>query len=101
MGLRQPFLHVCAGFGDVYKNETHFQMEDRGGAVVLIAVIAAVGAKVVGSSPRDFYLDFRKAVADAVSAAWIEDPADLDKKYTAEVNNRLVRLVVAIESRMT
>ncbi len=48
----------------------------------------------------DFYLDFRTAIADTVSAAWIEDQADLDKKYIAEVNKRWARLGRTVKSRM-
>jgi hypothetical protein len=54
----------------------------------------AVGAKVVGS-PTDAYLAYRETVAAEVGAARMEDQADLDKKYTAEVNARLVKLVGA------
>ncbi|HDR9505337.1 hypothetical protein C5615_01915 [Burkholderia cepacia] len=62
------------------------------GAVVILALIAVVGAKVV-MSPTDSYLVERKKAAEAVNAASIEDRADLDKKYTAELNAKLVRLV--------
>ncbi|UTV58203.1 hypothetical protein [Burkholderia arboris] len=66
------------------------------GAVVLVAVIAAVGAKVVGS-PTDAYLAYREKVAAEVGAARMEDQADLDKKYAAEVNARLVKLVGTVK----
>jgi len=66
------------------------------GAVVLVAVIAAVGAKVVGS-PTDSYLAYREKVAAEVGAARMEDQADLDKKYAAEVNARLVKLVGTVK----
>ncbi|WP_244130635.1 hypothetical protein [Burkholderia pyrrocinia] len=52
------------------------------GAVVLLALVAVVGAKVV-TSPTDSYLADRKKAAEAVNAARIEDRADLDRKYTA------------------
>ncbi|WP_240202056.1 MULTISPECIES: hypothetical protein [Burkholderia] len=66
------------------------------GAVVLVAVVAALGAKVVGS-PTDSYLAYRENVAAEVGAARMEDQADLDKKYAAEVNARLVKLVGAVK----
>ncbi|OXI83585.1 hypothetical protein CFB40_21075 [Burkholderia sp. AU31652] len=62
------------------------------GAAVLVAVMAAVGAKVI-ASPTDSYLAYRKKAVDTITAARMEDQADLDKKYTAEVNARLVKLV--------
>lgn len=62
------------------------------GAVVLLALIAVVGAKAV-TSPTDSYLADRKKAAEAVNAARMEDRADLDKKYTAELNAKLVKLV--------
>lgn len=68
------------------------------GAAVLVAVAAAVGAKVVGS-PTDSYLAYREKAAAEVGAARIEDQADLDKKYAAEVNARLVRLVGAVQAK--
>ncbi|HDR9486837.1 TPA: hypothetical protein QDC20_007167 [Burkholderia aenigmatica] len=68
------------------------------GAVVLVAVIAGVGAKVI-ASPTDSYLAYRKKAVDAVTAARMEDQADLDKKYTGEVNTRLVKLVGAVKAK--
>ncbi|MCA8253200.1 hypothetical protein LGM89_07995 [Burkholderia sp. AU31624] len=68
------------------------------GAVVLVAVAAAVGAKVVGS-PTYSYLAYREKVAAEVGAARMEDQADQDKKYTAEVNARLVKLVGAVKAK--
>ncbi|MEN2468591.1 hypothetical protein [Burkholderia sp. GS2Y] len=68
------------------------------GAVVLVTVIAAVGAKVI-ASPTDSYLAYRKKVAAEVSAARMEDQADLDKKYAAEVNARLVKLVGTVKAK--
>ncbi|MDN7932297.1 hypothetical protein QZM52_13495 [Burkholderia metallica] len=68
------------------------------GAVVLVAVVAAVGAKVV-ASPADSYLAYRKKAVDTVAAARIEDRADLDKKYTADVNARLVKLVGMVRAK--
>lgn len=68
------------------------------GAVVLVAVAAAVGAKVI-ASPTDSYLAYRKKAVDTITAARMEDQADLDKKYTAEVNARLVKLVGAVRAR--
>lgn len=65
---------------------------------MLVAVAAAVGAKVVGS-PTDSYLAYREKAAAEVGAARIEDQADLDKKYAAEVNARLVRLVGAVQAK--
>ncbi|WP_412527512.1 hypothetical protein [Burkholderia lata] len=68
------------------------------GAAVLVAVVAAVGAKVI-ASPTDSYLAYRKKAVDAITAARMEDQADLDKKYTAEVNARLVKLVGTVRAR--
>lgn len=68
------------------------------GAAVLVAVAAAVGAKVI-VSPTDSYLAYRKKAVDAITAARMEDQADLDKKYTAEVNARLVKLVGAVKAK--
>lgn len=62
------------------------------------AVLVAVAAKVVGS-PTDSYLAYREKVAAEVGAARMEDQADLDKKYTAEVNARLVKLVGAVKAK--
>ncbi|WP_256978366.1 hypothetical protein [Burkholderia sp. HI2500] len=67
------------------------------GAAVLVAVAAAVGAKVI-ASPTDSYLAYRKKAVDAITAARMEDQADLDKKYTAEVNARLVKLVGTVKA---
>ncbi|WP_163012999.1 hypothetical protein [Burkholderia stabilis] len=63
-----------------------------GGAVVLVTVITAMEMRVVGS-PTDSYLAYREKVAAQVGAARMEDQADLNKKYAAEVNARLVKLV--------
>jgi len=68
------------------------------GAVVLLALIAVVGAKVV-TSPIDSYLADRKKAAEAVNAARIEDRADLDRKYTAELNAKLVKLVGTVKAK--
>ncbi|WP_175943396.1 hypothetical protein [Burkholderia pyrrocinia] len=68
------------------------------GAVVLLALIAVVGAKVI-TSPTDSYLADRKKAAEAVNAARMEDRADLDKKYTAELNARLVKLVGMVKAK--
>jgi len=68
------------------------------GAVVLVAVAAAVGAKVI-ASPTDSYLAYRKKAVDAITSARMEDQADLDKKYTAEVNARLVKLVGTVRAK--
>ncbi|WP_227789716.1 MULTISPECIES: hypothetical protein [unclassified Burkholderia] len=73
MDSRQPFLHGCAGLHNAYKNETHFQVEDRG-AVVLVAVAAKVIA-----SPTNSYLADRKKAVDTITAARMEDQADLNK----------------------
>lgn len=68
------------------------------GAVVLLVLIAVVGAKVV-TSPTDSYLADRKKAAEAVNAARMEDRAELDKKYTAELNAKLVKLVGAVKAK--
>ncbi|HIC7207817.1 hypothetical protein [Burkholderia stabilis] len=68
------------------------------GAVVLLALVAVVGAKVV-TSPTDSYLADRKKAAEAVNASRMEDRADLDKKYTAELNAKLVKLVGAVRAK--
>ncbi|AFQ51407.1 hypothetical protein [Burkholderia cepacia] len=68
------------------------------GAVVLAAVIAAVGAKVI-ASPADSYLAYRKKATDAVAAARMEDRADLDKQYTADVNARLAKLIGTVRAK--
>lgn len=64
--------------------------------MAFVAVIAAVGAKVVGAA-TDSYLAYREKVAAEVGAARMEDQADLDKKYAAEANARLVKLVGAVK----
>ncbi|NTY39017.1 hypothetical protein [Burkholderia diffusa] len=66
------------------------------GAVVLLALIAVVGAKAA-TSPTDSYLADRKKAAEAVNAARMEDRADLDRKYTAELNAKLVKLVGTVK----
>lgn len=68
------------------------------GAVVLVAVIAGVAAKVT-ASPTDSYLAYRKQAVDAIGAAKPDDKAELDRKYTAEVNARLARLVGTVRAR--
>lgn len=68
------------------------------GVVVLLALIAVVGAKVV-ALPTDSYLADRKKAAEAVNAARMEDRADLDKKYTAELNAKLVKLVGVVKAK--
>ncbi|WP_321908937.1 hypothetical protein [Burkholderia cepacia] len=68
------------------------------GVVVLLALIAVVGAKVV-TSPTDSYLADRKKAAEAVNSAPMEDRADLDKKYTAELNAKLVKLVGVVKAK--
>ena len=68
------------------------------GAVVLLALIAVVGAKAV-TSPTDSYLADRKKAAEAVNVARIEDRADLDRKYTAELNAKLVKLVGTVKAK--
>ncbi|HHT8994160.1 TPA: hypothetical protein ACT5B2_002200 [Burkholderia cenocepacia] len=60
--------------------------------MALVAVIAAVGAKVVGPSTDSYLANWEKVAAE-VGAATTEDQADLDKKYAVEVNVRLVKLV--------
>jgi len=66
------------------------------GAVVLLTLIAVVGAKVI-TSPTDSYLADRKKAVEAVNVARIEDRADLDRKYTAELNAKLVKLVGTVK----
>ncbi|WP_321789992.1 hypothetical protein [Burkholderia pyrrocinia] len=68
------------------------------GVGVLLALIAVVGAKA-STSPTDSYLAFRKKAAEAVNAARMEDRADLDKKYTAELNAKLVKLVGTVKAK--
>ena len=68
------------------------------GAVVLAAVLAAVGAKVI-ASPAESYLAHRKQVAAALAAARMEDQAGLDKQYTADVNARLAKLIGTVRAR--
>ncbi|WP_236654983.1 hypothetical protein [Burkholderia pyrrocinia] len=68
------------------------------GVVVLLALVAVVGAKAA-TSPTDSYLAYRKKAAEAVNAARMEDRADLDKKYTAEVNARLAKLVGTVKAK--
>ncbi|MCU9955956.1 hypothetical protein OEJ37_21575 [Burkholderia sp. BKH01] len=68
------------------------------GAVVLLALIAVVGAKVI-TSPTDSYLADRKKAAEAVNAARMEDRADLERKYTAELNAKLVKLVGTVKAK--
>ncbi|HDR9584638.1 TPA: hypothetical protein QDC22_002031 [Burkholderia stabilis] len=68
------------------------------GAVVLLALVAVVGAKVV-TSPTESYLADRKKAAEAVNAVRMEDRADLDKKYTAELNAKLVKLVGVVRAK--
>ncbi|WP_269503582.1 hypothetical protein [Burkholderia sp. IMCC1007] len=68
------------------------------GAVVVAAVLAAVGVKVI-ASPADSYLAYRKKVAAAVAAARTEERAGLDKQYTADVNARLAKLIGTVRAR--
>ncbi|AKM02166.1 hypothetical protein [Burkholderia pyrrocinia] len=68
------------------------------GAVVILTLIAVVGAKAV-TSPTDSYLADRKKAAEAVNAARMEDRADLDKKYTVELNAKLVKLVGVVKAK--
>lgn len=68
------------------------------GAVVLLALVVVIGAKVV-ASPTDSYLADRQKAAEAVNAARMEDRADLDKKYTAELNATLVKLVGTVRAK--
>ena len=98
MDSRQPFLHVGAGFGNAYKNETHFQVEDRSGAGDARRGGGCGGAKVIALS-TDSYLSYRKKAVDAITAARVEDQVDLDKKYMVEVNARLVKLVGAVKAK--
>lgn len=68
------------------------------GVVVVAAVLAGVGVKVI-ASPADSYLAYRKKVAAVVAAARTEDRAGLDKQYTAYVNARLARLIGTVRAR--
>ncbi|UVE67581.1 hypothetical protein L2Y90_25985 [Burkholderia pyrrocinia] len=68
------------------------------GAGVLLVLVAVVAAKVV-ASPTDSYLADRKKAAEAVNAASMEDRAELDKKYTAELNAKLVKLVGTVKAK--
>ncbi|UOB58396.1 hypothetical protein MRS60_29960 [Burkholderia pyrrocinia] len=68
------------------------------GVVALLALIAVVGAKAV-TTPTDSYLADRKKAAEAVNATPMEDRADLDKKYTAELNANLVKLVGTVKAK--
>ncbi|WP_235212520.1 hypothetical protein [Burkholderia pyrrocinia] len=65
---------------------------------MILALIAVVGAKVV-ASPTDAYLAERRKAAEAANAASIEDRADLDKKYAAELNAKLVRLAGTVKAK--
>ncbi|WP_338641076.1 hypothetical protein [Burkholderia pyrrocinia] len=67
-------------------------------AAVLLALIAVVGAKVV-TSPTDFYLAYRKKAAEAVNSARMKDRAELDKKYTAALNAKLVKLLGTVKAK--
>ncbi|MGT0197382.1 hypothetical protein ACVHYJ_35795 [Burkholderia pyrrocinia] len=97
-GFTAAVLHSGLGSGTSYKNEKHFQTESRGRAVVLLALIAVVGAKAV-TSPTDSYLADRKKAAEAMNAARMEDWAELDKKYTAELNAKPVKLVGTVKAK--
>ncbi|KAB0659934.1 hypothetical protein [Burkholderia diffusa] len=68
------------------------------GAVVVAAVLAAVGAKVI-ASPADSYLAYRKNAAAAVAAARTEDRPSVDRQYTADVNARLARLIGTVRAK--
>ncbi|WP_321847999.1 hypothetical protein [Burkholderia diffusa] len=68
------------------------------GAVVVAAVLAAVGAKVI-ASPADSYLAYRKKAAAAVAAARTEDRPRVDQQYTADVNARLATLVGTVRAK--
>lgn len=98
MGSRQPFCISARNSVTVIKMKRISRWKIGVGAVVLAAVVAAVGAKVI-ASPTDSYLAYRKKAVDAVTAARVEDQADLDKKYTAEVNARLVKLVGTVRAK--
>jgi hypothetical protein len=65
---------------------------------MLSTVIAGVGATVLGS-PTASYLAYRERVPAEVGAAKMRDRADLDKKYSTDVNVRLVKLVGAVRIR--
>ncbi|QOH39173.1 hypothetical protein C7S14_2324 [Burkholderia cepacia] len=51
------------------------------------------------ASPTDSYLAYRKQAVDAIEAAKPDDKAELDRKYTSEVNARLARLVGKVRAR--
>ncbi|WP_322086462.1 hypothetical protein [Burkholderia sp. BCC1999] len=63
---------------------------------MLVTVIAAVAAEVVGA-PTNSYLAYREKVAAEVGAARMKDQTELNKKYAAEVNARLVKLVGTVK----
>lgn len=73
-------------------------MEDRGGGGGARRGCGCGGGEGC-RSPTDSYLAYREKAAAEVGAARIEDQADLDKKYAAEVNARLVRLVGAVQAK--
>ncbi len=67
-------------------------------AVVVAAVFAALGARVI-ASPADSYLAYRKKAAAAVAVARTEDRARVDQQYTADVNARLATLIGTVRAK--
>ncbi|WP_322078751.1 hypothetical protein [Burkholderia cepacia] len=74
------------------------KLKTRVGAVVFLDLVAVVGTKAV-ALPTDSYLADRKKAAEAVNAARINDQVDLDKKYTAESNAKLAKLVGVVKAK--
>ena len=89
---------VGAGFGNVKKMKRISRLKIGAGVVVVAALLAAVGAKVI-ASPAQSYLAYRSKAAATVAAARIEDRAALDKQYTADVNARLAKLIGTVRAR--
>ncbi|WP_144023122.1 hypothetical protein [Burkholderia sp. AU15512] len=66
--------------------------------MVLLVVIAALGANVAGA-PTDSHLVYRENFAEKVDAARMEDRVDMDKKYADEVDAWLVKSVGTVKVR--
>lgn len=98
MGSRQPFCIRAWFRGRHIRMKSISKLKVGVGAVVILALIAVVGAKVV-ASPTDSYLADRKKAAQAVNAARMEDRAELDKKYTVELDAKLVKLVGTVKAK--
>lgn len=98
MGSRQPLCMSVRDSVTSIKMKRFSRWKIGVGAVVLVAVITGVGAKVI-ASPTDSYLAYRKHAVDAIGAVKPDDKAELDRKYTSEVNARLARLVGKVRAR--